>query len=139
MTNALTYRALAALPAALQALAKQHVEAHPSDGIDDVISEVAVACLELGLAADAERVFARARSRLRRASQDPAHYSVGIDPERHDTAQDDEPTALRHADFVREIAQRQRVSLRRAQQLVKQQVERAQIIGDLFVAEGGAV
>jgi hypothetical protein len=138
MTSALTFRALSALPPALQALAKQHVAAHPSDGIDDVISEVAVACLELGLAADAERVFARARSRLRRASQDPSHYAVGIDIERHDIELDAEPTPTRRTDIVREIAERRGVTLRRAQQLLKQQLVRA-AQGDLFFEAGGAV
>jgi hypothetical protein len=135
--TALTWRALAALPPSLQELAWQHVMAHPSDDIDDVISEVAVASLELGLAADAALVFNRARSRMRRASQDPAHYAVGIDIERHDVEieGDDEPSALRRADIVREIAQQRRVTQRRAQQLVKQQLARASQ-GDLFA--GGA-
>jgi hypothetical protein len=136
--NELTFRALAALPLPLQQLARQHVQHHPADDINDLIGELAVAAIELADAAtDAAHIYSRARSRLRRATQDVAHYAVGIDPERHDIEQDDEPSALRHADIVREIAQQQRVTKRRAQQIVRRAVERAQIIGDLF-AEGGA-
>jgi hypothetical protein len=135
--SSLTYRALSALPPALQTLARQHVMAHPSDDIDDVISEVAVAALEIE-GADAERIFARARSRLRRATQDVAHYAAGIDDAHHDIERDD-PSLIRRADIVREVAARQHVTARRAQQIVKSQIARAQIIGDLFMAEGGAV
>jgi hypothetical protein len=135
--SSLTYRALAALPPALQALARQHIEHHPSDDINDLIGELALALLELADAAtDAQRIYNRARSRLRRQTQDPAHYSAQLDIERHDIEQDDEPTPIRRADIVREIAARQRVTLRRAQQLVRRQIERA-AQGDLFA--GGAV
>jgi hypothetical protein len=137
MTNALTFRALAALPPALQALARQHIEHHPSDDLGELVSELAIALLEFAdTATDMQRVFARARSRLRRQTQDPAHYSAQLDIERHDIEQDDEPTPIRRADIVREIAARQRVTLRRAQQLVRRQIERA-AQGDLFA--GGAV
>jgi ABC-type transporter Mla subunit MlaD len=133
MTNALTFRALGALPPALQQLARQHIEHHPYDDINDLIGELSLALLELADAApDATRVFSRARSRLRRATQDVAHYAASIDDARHDTAQDDEPTPARRKDIVREVARQQHVSLRRAQQLVRRQIERAQIIGDLF-------
>jgi hypothetical protein len=71
-------------------------------------------------------------------TQDPAHYSTQLDIERHDIEQDDEPSLIRRQDIVREIAQRQRVTPRRAQQLVKQQIERA-AHGDLFIEAGGAV
>jgi len=143
MTNALTFRALSALPAGLQELARQHVERHPCDCIDDLIGELAVALAELRGAA-AEVIYNRARSRLRRATQDPAHHSAPLDIERHDVEQQDdeaEPSAARRRDIVREIAQQRRVSVRRAQQLVKSQIERA-MQGDLFIADeiaGGAV
>jgi hypothetical protein len=137
--SALTYRALAALPAPLQSLAKQHVAAHPCDDLDDLISELAIATIELaGVATDARRIFARARSRLRRTTQDPAHYGTPLDIERCDVEQDEqdaEPTELRRSGIVREVAARQRITTRRAQQLVKQQVERVRH-GDLFA--GGA-
>jgi len=140
MTSSLTFRALAALPAALQTLARQHVQQYPDD-LDDLISELAIALLELAdRATDASRVFARARSRIRRATQDLAHYSVPLDIERHDVEQDDEDeTTLRRQDIVREVAERQRVTLRRAQQIVRRAIERANQ-GDLFINvnnEGG--
>ena len=138
-SSSLTFRALAALPPALQTLARAHVAAHPSDDINDLISELAISALEFAdRATDPARIYSRARSRLRRQTQDPAHYAAGIDIERHDAPQDDEPSLIRRQDIVREIAQRQRVSLRRAQQLVKQQIERA-AQGDLFIEAGGAV
>jgi hypothetical protein len=137
MTEALTYRALAALPSGLQTLARAHARQHPADDLDDLIGELALALAELAdRATDPARVYNRARSRLRRQTQDPAHYAIGIDDEHHDTAQDDEPSALRRRDVVREIAAQQRVTMRRAQQIIKQQLARA-AQGDLFVAEGG--
>jgi hypothetical protein len=139
MTNGLTFRALGALPAPLQTLARAHARQHPSDSLDDLISELSLAALELAdRTTDAACIYNRARSRLRRATQDPAHYVVGIDIERHDVEieQDDEPSSPRRADITREVAQRQRVSLRRAQQLVRRQVERARL-GDLFAGAGG--
>jgi len=57
------------------------------------------------------------RSRLRRSTQDPAHYSAPLDIERHDAIADDEPTPTRRADVVRDIAARQHVTTRRAQSL----------------------
>jgi hypothetical protein len=121
MTKALSFRGLGALPPALQAMARAHVQHHPSDDLGELVSELAIAAIELADAEpDARRIYGRARSRLRSATQDPAHYSVTLD-EHHDIEQqDDESSALRHADFVREVQQRQRVTARRAQQLVKQ-------------------
>jgi hypothetical protein len=137
--SSLTFRALAALPLPLQALARQHVAAHPSDDLNDIISELAIAAIEIAdRATDPAHIYNRARSRMRRQTQDPAHYSTQLDIERHDAEQDDEPSLIRRQDIVREIAQRQRVTLRRAQQLVKQQIERA-AHGDLFIEAGGAV
>jgi len=135
MTNALTFRALSGLPPALQVLAREHVAAHPADELGDLVSEIAIALAELR-GAPAEVIYSRARSRIRRATQDPVHYSCGIDIERHDAEQDDEPTALCRRDIVREIAQRQHVTRRRAQQIVRRALERA-AQGDLFFEAGG--
>jgi len=138
MTCALTWRALGALPPALRALARQHVQCHPCDDLGDLISELAVAALELAnRATDPARIYSRARSRLRRATQDPAHYAVGIDIERHDIERDDEPTPIDRRDIVREVARQHHESLRRAQQIVRRQIERA-ARGDLFAGAGGA-
>jgi hypothetical protein len=135
MSTALTFRALSALPPALQSLARQHVQQHPSDDLSELVSELAVAAIELAdRSTDAARVFARARSWLRRQTQDPAHYSAHLDIERHDTVQDDEPSALRRADLVLEVQQRQRVTTRRAQQIIRAQLARA-MQGDLFIAD----
>jgi hypothetical protein len=133
----LTFRALSSLPPALQALARQHVAAHPCDDLSELVSELAIAALELAdRSTDAAHIYSRARSRLRRATQDPAHYSAPLDDAHHDIEQDDEPTPTRRADIVREIAQQRRVTTRRAQQIVRRQIERAGM-GDLFA--GGAV
>jgi hypothetical protein len=134
MTSALTFRALAALPLPLQAMARQHIEHHPTDDLGELVSEIAIALAELADAAT-DRVFARARSRLRRQSQDPAHYAAGIDDAHHDIERDDEPSALCRRDIVRDVAARQHVTARRAQQLVKQQLMRA-AMGDLFATGG---
>jgi len=106
-----------------------------------LVGELAIAAIEFAdAAADPARIYSRARSRLRRATQDPAHYSAPLDIERHDAIADDdaEPTPARRAGIVREIAQRQRVTLRRAQQIVRRAVDRA-MQGDLFAGSGGAV
>jgi hypothetical protein len=139
MSTALTFRALAALPQPLQAMARAHVQQHPCDDLGELISELALAALELtDRSTDAaHNIYARARSRLRRATQDVAHYSVTLDIERHDTAADDaddEPSLIRRQDIVLDVQQRKRVTLRRAQQLVRRQIERA-AQGDLFIAD----
>jgi hypothetical protein len=137
--TSLALRALAALPVPLQTMARQHIAAHPCDDLGELVSEIAIALAELAdRATDAERVFARARARVRRASQDPAHYGAPLDIERHDIGveQDDETTALRRSDITREVARQHDVSLRRAQQLVRRQIERTRL-GDLFAGAGG--
>jgi hypothetical protein len=135
MTSALTFRTLASLPPELQALPRADVQEHPCDDL----SELELAALEITDAAtDARRIYNRARSRLRRHTQDPAHYAIGIVFERHDIEKSAEQGSLRYADFVREAARQQHVTLRRAQQLVKQQLARA-MQGDLFAGAGGAL
>jgi hypothetical protein len=139
MTSALTFRALATLPQPLQTLARAHVAVHPADNLDDLISELAIAQLEaVDQTTDAACIYSRARSRLRRTTQDPAHYGAPLDIERHDIGveQDDETTALRRSDITREVARQHDVSLRRAQQLVRRQIERTRL-GDLFAGAGG--
>jgi hypothetical protein len=139
MTNALTFRALGALPMPLQAMARQHVQQHPADDIGELVSELAIAAIELADAAtNPAHIYNRARSRLRRATQDPAHYAAGIDIEWHDAIADDELSALCRRDIVRDVAARQHVTARRAQQLVKQQLARA-AQGDLFFEAEGAI
>jgi hypothetical protein len=138
-SSSLTFRALAALPLPLQTLARQHVQQHPRDCLDDLISELALAALEFAdRATDASSIYNRARSRLRRQTQDVAHFSAPLDDEHQDIERDNEPTPTRRADIVREVQQRQRVTARRAQQLVKQQLARA-AMGDLFIGDESGV
>jgi hypothetical protein len=137
--SSLTYRALAALPSGLQTLAKQHVAAHPADDINDLIGELAVAALEIvDAATDPARIYSRARSRVRRQTQDPARYSVTLDDAYHDIERDDEPSLIRRADIVRDVQQRQRVTMRRAQQIVRRQIARV-AQGDLFIGDESGV
>jgi hypothetical protein len=133
-TASLSYRALAALPQPLQQLAWQHVQLHRADQLGELVSELAIAAIELA-DADAQQIFNRARSRLRRQTQDIAYYAAALDVERQDVAEDEEDEGEKphfREEIVREIAQRHRVTLRRAQQIVRRQIERARA-GDLFL------
>jgi hypothetical protein len=105
-----------------------------------VIGELAVALLEsVDHTTDAACIYSRARARVRRAMQNPAHYAYAIDIERHDIEQDDEPSLVQRKDIVREIAERRGVTTRRARQIVKSQIERAAQCGDLFVGDESGV
>lgn len=131
MSAQLAFAALACLPPTLQAKACAHVAAHPTDDLGELVSELYIAAAEL--AASDDVVFARARSRLRRQTQDPAHYGAALDIERDDIEATSESTALRYRDYVSDLARERRVTRRRAQQLVRKAIERARR-GDLFFA-----
>lgn len=129
---------LATLPQALQSAIRQHTYA---DDLDDLIAEAA---LQYVCAPDAgpDVLFARARARVRRYTQDPAHYGTVYEPPADDTdeaAEEAQPTPLKRADYVREIARERGVTIRRAQQLVRQALERARECGDLFAGAGEEV
>jgi len=68
----------ATLSPALAALARQHVALHPCDA-DEIVPELWIALLEAPAAADPGSIYATARSRCRRYTQDPAHYSCALD------------------------------------------------------------
>lgn len=136
--NALSHRVVATLSKTLQAL----IAAHRYDDLDELVQQVALARLEAEAGDSDDAIFSRARSAVRRQTQDVAHWSVGhLDG--FDIATDDviaARTARRgseRADLVREVAQLRKVTRRRAQQLVKTQLERV-VQGDLF-AVGGAI
>jgi len=77
----------ATLSPALAALARQHVALHPCDA-DEIVPELWIALLEAPAAADPGSIYATARSRCRRYTQDPAHYSPTLDEQRADVADD---------------------------------------------------
>jgi len=66
------------LPPALAAIARQHARQYPSDRAE-LLSELWIALLEAGANVDANSIYAVARSRCRRYTQDPAHYSCALD------------------------------------------------------------
>lgn len=76
MSLSLLHRAIACLPQPLQ----DAVASHPHrDEICDLIGEVWLALAELEPGEPLERAYARARARVRRWTQDPAHYAYSID------------------------------------------------------------
>lgn len=76
MTMSLLHRALACLPQPLQAA----IASHPHrDEICDLISEAWLALAEARPDEPIERAYSRARARVRRWTQDPAHYACSID------------------------------------------------------------
>jgi hypothetical protein len=81
MTSALTFRALGALQPVLQALARAHARQYPVDSLDDLISELAVAALELAdRGTDASTIYSRARSRMRRCPVPDDHIAPSCFP-----------------------------------------------------------
>jgi hypothetical protein len=117
--HALTARALALLPAPLQSFCR-----HDSKYND--IAELVSECHAQLLAADADTdlltVYKRARSACRRFTQDISHYASCYDSIDHSVPSPEpaEPTPDRRRDYVKRIAEERGVTLRRAQQIVKQ-------------------
>jgi len=76
MTMSLLHRALACLPQPL----RDAIASHPHrDEICDLVSEVWLALAEARPGEPLDRAYARARARVRRWTQDPAHYAYSID------------------------------------------------------------
>lgn len=76
MTMSLMRRALACLPQPLQ----DAIASHPHrDEICDLVSEAWIALAEARPGEPIGRAYQRARARVRRWTQDPAHYAFGID------------------------------------------------------------
>lgn len=123
--HALTARALALLPAPLQSFCK-------TDSKYNDIAELVSECHAQLLAADADTdlltIYQRARSACRRYTQDLSHYSRKFSSIEHSVAAPEpaEPTPDRRRDYVRRIAEERGVTLRRAQQIVKQMLADAE-------------
>lgn len=152
-------QALAALPPELAGLIKRHCRVY-SDSMSELVSESWLQLHRAGGKATFAEVFGKARSAIRRQTQDPAHHAIGMicEPENDDLEQEEEeerggakrdgeqeqcvalaqPRARRGSErraAAEQVAVAHGVSLRRGQQLVKKQLRRASQ-GDLF--GGGA-
>lgn len=130
--NALTTRALAFLPVELQ----QKIKTHQHDERDDLIGQVAVELLEAQAGDSLDQIFKRARSAIRRFTQDPAHWSAGfgldeIDPASVTAARTSRRGAERR-ETVLVLTAREGITERAAQMRVKKMIERLQTSGDLF-------
>lgn len=145
-TPSLTLRALATLPPELQ----KKIRAHRFDNQDDLIGQVVLELLEAGLDVAAVtnsgarlgqlgQVFDRARSAVRRFTQDPAHWSAGhglddeIDPADVMAARTARRGGVRR-EAVLETAKREGITERAAQMRLKKTIERARW-GDLFAGD----
>jgi hypothetical protein len=134
--NALTARTLATFPPELQA----YIRTHSHDDVEELVQQVALALLEARRDDTMRSIFNRARSAVRRFTQNPAHYGRGrgIDGIA-DVAADDKDTPPRggkkRRELTREIAADRGVTSRRARQIVAAQVKRAKQ-GDLFADDG---
>lgn len=132
--NALTYRTLATFPLELQS----QVRAHCFDDLDELVQQVALALLEARRDDTVRSIFSRARSAVRRFTQDAAHF--GRDLAVADAAaDDDEPQALTRKQIRARIQADIGISTRGAQRMLKQQIERMRENGDLFVADESGV
>lgn len=134
--NALTFRTLNTFPLEIQAL----IRAHAYEDIDELVQACAVELLKARRGDETDlTIFKRARSAVRRLSQDPACYAIGIDDYAEVISAADTQAAVtarrgsERAGLVREVARLHKVSRRRAQQLLRRQVERA-ACGDLFAS-----
>lgn len=129
--NALTARTLSTFPVELQA----YIRARSYDDTEELVQQVALALLEARRDDTMRSVFNRARSAVRRFTQNPAHYGRDIDGfadvATDDTDPTDPPRGKKRRELAREIAADHGVSTRRARQIIAKQVRRAQQ-GDLF-------
>lgn len=132
--NALTARTLATFPVELQACIRSHHCSHHYDDIEELVQQVALSLLEARRDDTMRAIFNRARSAVRRFTQNPAHYGRDIDGFAGVADDDKDPTPPRgkkRRELAREIAADHGVSTRRARQIVAEQVRRAKQ-GDLF-------
>lgn len=134
--NALTARIFATFPPELQS----QVRSHRFDDIDEVVQAVALALFEARGKTTMYQIFKRARSNVRRFSQDLARHSAGLDAVAEIAVADQQdPTPLRRRDITRELAQTHGVTPRRARQIVAEQIERAKVNRDLFADDKSEV
>lgn len=134
LTAALHFRALAALPAPLAALVRAHEYANE---IADLVQEAALAALLAKPGDSAQQIYNRARSRVRRFTQDPAHHGACIDGREVGAgAASASPTRKQ----VRARVQADLgLSTRSAQRALKKQLERMRQNGDLFAGDESEV
>lgn len=137
MTAALHFRVLEALPAPLAALCRAHAYA---DELQELVQEAALAMLAAP-EDSATAIYNRARSNVRRFSQNPAHYATGGDAIDM-LFGDDVLTA--GAGFTRRQVRKQiesdlGLNTRAAQRLLRKQLERMRENGDLFAGDGSGV
>lgn len=137
--HSLHHQALATFPAPLAGLIRAHKYA---DEIADLAQEAALAMLAAP-GASAATIYKRARSAVRRYTQNPAHYAAGGDTL---DALSDGDTLDAAADVPRTRRQIRRqieadlgLSTRDAQRLLKKQLERMQENGDLFAHDESGV
>lgn len=137
MTAALHFRALDALPEPLAALCRAHPFPHE---LGELVQEAALAMLEQP-GATAQQIYKRARSRLRRYTQNPAYYgtSYSIDDLAAPEPGGDEPPTPTRKQIRAQIQSDLGVSTRDAQRMLKKQLERMRENGDLFVADESGV
>lgn len=128
--NAITLKVFYSFTQEMQSLVHEHAR----DDIDELVQQVALELLRAQPNDTAQTIFARARSAVRRFTQDVAHYAREIDEQRDEIADERDASALTRADCVREIAEREHITLRASQMRVKKQVERARL-GDLFAGD----
>lgn len=128
--NILTARALGTLPAELQSLCR----GHRRDDFDEIVQAAAVSffeCPSLGLG----KVFSRARSAVRRFTQDAAHHGRALNADL-DAAEEAESGAfISHKQIRRQVEVELSINKRTAQRRLKRQLERIRQGGDLFVGE----
>lgn len=133
--NALTLRTLATFPPELQTRCRAHIY----DDFDELVQQVALALLEARRDDTLRAIFNRARSAVRRYTQNPAHYGRDIDGIAEDVAADYTPAGgKKQREIAREISADHGVTTRRARQIIAAQVERAKQ-GDLFAGDGSGV
>lgn len=132
----LHFRALAALPAPLAALCRAHAYV---DELQELVQEAALALLAAP-GDSAQRIYNRARSRVRRYKQNPAYYAsnstTSLDDLAAPEADNDELPALTRKQIRAQIQADLGLNTRDAQRLLKKQLKRMRENGDLFAESG---
>jgi hypothetical protein len=139
----LTKAALGALPAGLQAF----VNGDRYNNKRELIQNCALEFLKAKSTDTLEQIYKRARARTRRYTQDIVHFSCAYDDSnrKHEKALEfhrnlfvmdegeEEAAVLKRSERTKALAETLGVSQRRAQQIVKQQLDDTKRQGDFFV------
>lgn len=125
--NALTIRTLATFPPELQA----YIRSHSYDDTEELVQQVALSLLDARRDDTMRTIFNRARSAVRRFTQNAAHYGASLDSVADVAAGNEQTTERKKRRIARELAADFGVTTRRARQIVAAQVKRARQ-GDLF-------